>query len=349
MGRYAELHRRSLEEKEAFWAEAAEAVHWIEKWDRVLDASEPPFYRWFVGGQLNTCYNALDRHVKAGHGDRLALIYDSPLTDSQRHFSYAELTERVAGFAGALARLGVGKGDRVLIYMPMVPEAVVAMLACARLGAVHSVVFGGFAANELATRIDDAKPKVMVAASCGLEPGRARRLQAAPRRRHRHGGPQARTLHHPAASAARLRNVGPRYRMAGGARRCGAAPLRRHGGHRSALHPLHQRHDRSAQGHRARLRRPRRGADLDHARPLRRQARRGLLGGERRRLGGRAQLHRLCAALRRLHDGALRGQAGRHARRRGFLAGHRRAWRGVALHRADRFSRDPPAGPGRAS
>ena len=172
MGRYAELHRRSLEDKEAFWAEAAEAVHWIERWDRVLDTSEAPFYRWFAGGRLNTCYNALDRHVKAGHGDRLALIHDSPLTDSRRHFTYAELTARVAVFAGALANLGVGKGDRVIIYMPMVPEAVVAMLATARLGAVHSVVFGGFAANELATRIDDARPKVMVAASCGIEPGR---------------------------------------------------------------------------------------------------------------------------------------------------------------------------------
>ena len=172
MGRYAEFYRRSLLEKEAFWAEAAESVHWIEKWDRVLDPSEPPFSRWFVGGQLNTCYNALDRHVKDGHGDRLALIYDSPLTGSQGHFNYAELTDRVAHFAGALVRLGVGKGDRVLIYMPMVPETVIAMLACARLGAVHSVVFGGFAANELATRIDDAKPKVVVSASCGLEPGR---------------------------------------------------------------------------------------------------------------------------------------------------------------------------------
>ena len=172
MGRYAEFYRRSLAEKEAFWAEAAESVHWIEKWDRVLDASEPPFSRWFVGGQLNTCYNALDRHVKDGHGDRLALIHDSPLGGSQRHFSYAELTDRVAHFAGALVRLGVAKGDRVLIYMPMVPETVIAMLACARLGAVHSVVFGGFAANELATRIDDAKPKVVVSASCGLEPGR---------------------------------------------------------------------------------------------------------------------------------------------------------------------------------
>jgi propionyl-CoA synthetase len=172
MGRYALLHKRSLNEKENFWAEVAEAVDWVEKWDRVLDDREPPFYRWFTGATLNTCHNALDRHVVAGNGARLALIYDSPLTDSQKRFTYAELTEKVAAFAGVLARLGVEKGDRVLVYMPMVPEAVIAMLACARLGAVHSVVFGGFAANELATRIDDARPKVVVAASCGIEPGR---------------------------------------------------------------------------------------------------------------------------------------------------------------------------------
>jgi len=172
MGRYLELHKRSLEDKESFWAEAAEAVDWIKRWDRVLDASDAPFYRWFAGAELNTCHNALDRHVAAGNGSRLALIYDSPLAGTQKRFTYAELTERVAAFAGALARLGIKKGDRVLIYMPMVPEAVIAMLACARLGAVHSVVFGGFAANELATRIDDALPKVIVAASCGIEPGR---------------------------------------------------------------------------------------------------------------------------------------------------------------------------------
>jgi propionyl-CoA synthetase len=172
MGRYAELHKRSLQDREGFWAEAAEAVDWIKRWHCVLDASEAPFYRWFAGGELNTCHNALDRHVAAGNGSRLALIYDSPLTGTQKRFTYAELTERVAVFAGALARLGIEKGDRVLIYMPMVPEAVIAMLACARLGAVHSVVFGGFAANELATRIDDARPKIILAASCGIEPGR---------------------------------------------------------------------------------------------------------------------------------------------------------------------------------
>ncbi len=160
---------RSLRDPEGFWGEAAMAVSWYKKWEKVLDDSHPPFYRWFVGGKLNTCYNALDVHVENGRGERPALIYDSPVTNTIETFSYRELRDRVATFAGALAQLGVAKGDRVVIYMPMVPEAAVAMLACARLGAVHSVVFGGFAANELATRIDDAKPKVVVSASCGVE------------------------------------------------------------------------------------------------------------------------------------------------------------------------------------
>ena len=172
MGRYDEVHGRSLEDPEGFWGEAAEQIDWFRRWDKVLDASNPPYYRWFSGGELNTCYNALDRHVDGGHADQVALIYDSPVTNTLRSYSYRELLDRVARFAGALADQGVGKGDRVIVYMPMVPEAVIAMLACARIGAVHSVVFGGFAANELATRIDDAKPKVMVSASCGVEVNR---------------------------------------------------------------------------------------------------------------------------------------------------------------------------------
>ncbi len=167
--RYEETYARSLAEPEAFWAEAAEAIDWDKRWDRVFDESRAPFYRWFPGARVNTCYNALDRHVEAGRGAETALIYDSPVTERVRRFSYAELADLVARFAGALRGLGVGKGDRVLLYMPMVPEAAIAMLACARLGAIHSVVFGGFAANELATRIDDAKPKAIVCGSCGIE------------------------------------------------------------------------------------------------------------------------------------------------------------------------------------
>ncbi len=169
-GSYAQTYARSINDPNGFWGEVAEDIHWIKKWDTVLDDSNPPFYRWFTGGIVNTCYNALDRHVDDGNGDRLALIYDSPVTGGTvRKYTYRELRDEVAKFAGVLKAQGVEKGDRVIVYMPMVPEAAIAMLACARLGAVHSVVFGGFAANELAVRINDAKPKVIVSASCGIE------------------------------------------------------------------------------------------------------------------------------------------------------------------------------------
>lgn len=169
-GPYDEAFTRSINDPEGFWGDVAEGIDWIKKWDKVLDDSNKPFYRWFTGGVVNTCYNALDRHVEAGHGDRLALIYDSPVTgNTVRKYTYSELRDEVARFAGVLAAQGVGKGDRVIVYMPMVAEAAIAMLACARIGAVHSVVFGGFAANELAVRINDAKPKVVVSASCGIE------------------------------------------------------------------------------------------------------------------------------------------------------------------------------------
>ena len=172
MVRFEDTYRRSLAEPEAFWAEAAEAIDWDTRWERVLDDSRAPFYRWFAGGRLNTCHNALDRHVEGGRADQPALIYDSPVTETTRTFTYRELRDEVARFAGALATQGVERGDRVVLYMPMVPEAAIAMLACARLGAVHSVVFCGFAAHELASRIEDATPKVVVTASCGIEPGR---------------------------------------------------------------------------------------------------------------------------------------------------------------------------------
>ncbi len=170
--RFDDVHARSISDPEAFWGDAAEDVHWYKTWDSVLDDSNKPFYRWFTGAEVNTCYNALDVHVENGRADQAALIYDSPVTDTVKTFSYRELRDKVANFAGVLAAQGLGKGDRVLVYMPMIPQAVVAMLACARLGAVHSVVFGGFASHELAVRIDDAQPKVIVSASCGIEPGR---------------------------------------------------------------------------------------------------------------------------------------------------------------------------------
>src|SRR5690349_16453522 len=172
MSRLAETHRRSLEEPEDFWREAAAAIDWHRAPDRILDDSNAPFYRWFPDAELNTCHNALDRHVAAGRGEALALVYDSPVTGTLRRYTFREMRDEVARFAGALRALGVGKGDRVVVYMAMVPEAVIAMLACARLGAVHSVVFGGFGPKELAARIDDARPKIVVATSCGIEAGR---------------------------------------------------------------------------------------------------------------------------------------------------------------------------------
>ncbi len=171
-GLYRQIYERSLSQPEVFWGEAAEALHWDRKWDRVVDDSRAPFYSWFKGGMLNTCYNAVDRHVEAGRGSQPAIIHDSPVTGTTRTLTYGELKDEVARFAGALVQHGVRHGDRVIIYMPMVPEALVAMLACARIGAVHSVVFGGFAAHELATRLDDARPVLIVSASCGIEPGR---------------------------------------------------------------------------------------------------------------------------------------------------------------------------------
>ncbi len=166
---YLSVYQAAMTDPKAFWGDAAQGIDWSKPWDTVLDDSQAPLYRWFAGAELNTCYNALDRHVEQGRGEQAALIYDSPVTDSKKTYSYSELRDTVARFAGLLRDLGVGKGDRVIVYMPMVAEAVIAMLACARLGAVHSVVFGGFAANELATRIDDAKPAVIVSASCGIE------------------------------------------------------------------------------------------------------------------------------------------------------------------------------------
>jgi propionyl-CoA synthetase len=166
---YEKAFVRSIEDPNGFWAEAAEDISWVKKWHNVLDDGQKPFYRWFTGGEMNTCYNALDVHINNGRGNQAALIYDSPVTNIIRTYTYHDLRDLVALFAGVLKAQGVGKGDRVIIYMPMIPEAVIAMLACARIGAIHSVVFGGFASKELATRIDDAKPKVIVSASCGIE------------------------------------------------------------------------------------------------------------------------------------------------------------------------------------
>ncbi len=177
MSGYAAAYERSINDPEGFWREAAAAIDWTRPPERILDREREPFFRWFPDAELNTCHNALDRHVDAGRGDQPALIYDSPVTATGRTYTYRELRDEVARFAGALRDLGVRRGDRVVIYLPMVPEAVVAMLACARIGAVHSVVFGGFAAHELALRIDDAQPVVVVSASCGIEANRVIRYK----------------------------------------------------------------------------------------------------------------------------------------------------------------------------
>ncbi len=170
--KYKEIYDSSISQKENFWKEVAENIFWYKKPKKILNSSNPPFYKWYEDGITNTCYNAIDFHIDNGRGEKLAIIYDSPITGTKKTFTYNQLKEKVSLFAGALKNQGINKGDRVIIYMPMIPEAVVAMLACGRIGAVHSVVFGGFAANELASRIDDSKAKIIVSASCGYEPGR---------------------------------------------------------------------------------------------------------------------------------------------------------------------------------
>ena len=172
MGLYKSTYQYAQNHPEEFWSEAAEQLVWQRRWDKVLDDNSSPFTKWFSGGKINTCYNALDIHLESGRGEQAAIIYDSPVTETQEILSYKDLFERVSAFAGVLVKYGVTYGDRVIIYMPMIPETVIAMLACTRIGAIHSVVFGGFASNELAKRIDDAKPKLIVSASCGVEPGR---------------------------------------------------------------------------------------------------------------------------------------------------------------------------------
>ena len=170
--KFDKIYQSSIKNPESFWQEVSNDIFWFKKPTKILNNSNPPFYKWFEDGVTNTCYNALDLHIEEGRGEKLALIYDSPITGNKKQFTYSELKQKVSKFAGALRKQGVDKGDRVIIYMPMIPEAVIAMLACGRIGAIHSVVFGGFASNELASRIDDSKAKILITASCGFEPGR---------------------------------------------------------------------------------------------------------------------------------------------------------------------------------
>ena len=171
-GNYKKIYEKSINNPEEFWKDISNDIFWFKKPTQILKKNNHPFYKWFTDGVTNTCYNALDLHIDQGRGDKIALIYDSPITGNKKKFSFNELKEKVSKFSGALKNQGINKGDRVIIYMPMIPEAVIAMLACGRIGAVHSVVFGGFASNELSSRIDDSKAKLLVTASCGFEPGR---------------------------------------------------------------------------------------------------------------------------------------------------------------------------------
>ena len=307
--RYHEVHARSLADPEGFWAEAAREIDWIEPAKKIFDPAMGAYGRWFAGAVVNTCYNALDRHVANGRADQVALIHDSPLTNTISKFTYAEMLKEVQTLAAVMADFGVAKGDRVILYMPLVPEAVFAMLACARIGAVHSVVFGGFAAKELATRIEDAKPKLIFSASCGIEPGRivqykplldeAIRLSSVkpenciilerPQQSLRtHGRPRSRLGNACAAPRSQAGKAAP------------CTPV-------LATDPLYILYTSGTtgipEGCRARQWRASGRAEMVDVQPLRRQARRGLVVRLRHRLGGRPQLHRLWAAdsWRHLH------------------------------------------------
>ena len=266
MGRYSEAFGQSIQDPEGFWGGAVQGIDWYRQPAVVLDRSGAPFYRWFSGGVLNTCFNAVDRHVRDGRGEQAALIYDSPVTGACQMLTYRQLLDQVARFAGVLRGLGTGAGDRVVIYMPMIPEAVIAMLACARIGAVHSVVFGGFAAPELAARIDDAAPKVVVSASCGIEVSRVLEYMPILERA------IALSSRKPSSCVILQRPQAPAA-LAGGRdldwdqALADAEPgrLRPGRGHRPAVHLVHLGHHRQTQGRRPRQRGPRGRAALEHA------------------------------------------------------------------------------------
>ncbi len=349
-GAYSAAYQQSLTDPEGFWGEAAKAIDWITPPHRVLDADRPPFYRWFTGGTLNTCFNALDRHVAAGRGDQPALHYDSPVTDTRETITYAALLDRVATFAGALASLGVDKGDRVVIYMPMVPEAVVAMLACARLGAVHSVVFGGFAPAELAARIEDAKPTVVVAASCGVEPTRVveyKPLLDAALDRSSHKPESVIVLQRPEARAA----VGERDtdweeldwdELVSDAEPADCVEV-------AATDPLYILYTSGTTGRPKGIVRDNGG----HAVALRWSmgnvfgigAGRHLVHCQRRRLGRRPLLHRLRSSAGWCDFRSVRRETGRYPGRQRVLAGHRRLRREGHVHRPDGLPGDQAGRP----
>ena len=345
--------RGRCDDPEAFWAAGAEDIHWERRWDRVLDDSRPPFYRWFAGGVLNTCYNAArPPRRRAAAASRRRSIYDCPVTGTVRDVHLRRAARRGRALRRRAAPAWASsKGDRVIIYMPMVPEAVIAMLACARLGAIHSVVFGGFASKELATRIDDAKPtrdrSRRPAASRPAASSPTSRCSTARSTLAAHKPRRCVILQRPQERARRAR-AGPRPRLGRGGGGGRAGRLRAGGRHRPALHPLHLGHHRHAQGRGARQRRPRGRAQVERC-----DAVYGMGAGEvfwaASDIGwvvGHSYIVYAPAAAR-LHHHPLRGQAGGHARPGRVLARLAAARRERALHRADRVPRDQEGRPGR--
>ncbi len=343
--RYHEVYARWQRDPQGFWGEAAADIDWFEKPKTVFDPKAGIYGRWFPDGVCNTCFNAVDRHVDAGRGEQAAIIYDSPLAGVKRTITYHRLLTETQVLGGMLRDLGVGKGDRVILYMPMVPEAVIAMLACARIGAIHSVVFGGFAARELATRIDDAKPKVILSASCGLEPGRVvhyKPLLDEAIALAKHKPDACLILQRPQAEATLIEGrdrdwkTMRDYALVHARYAWDCVPV-------AATDPLYILYTSGTTGRPKGVVRDNGGhmvaLQMVDEKSLRHRARRGVVDGVRHRLGGRPLLHRLCAAVPRLHHDPLRGQAGRHARRRRVLARHRRARRRGDVHRADRVPR----------
>ena len=345
---YREVYQNCKKDPEAFWLKAAGAIDWVKPPTRALFDKKEPFFTWFNDAVVNACWNALDRHVEAGRGENTAIIYDSPVTGAKRSISFAELLGRVSRLAGAMAAKGVSKGDRVIIYMPMIPEALEAMLACARLGAVHSVVFGGFAANELAVRITDAKPKCVLAASCGIEPGRIveykplldKAISISDHKPEFCVGRATGTMRSRSGGRARFRLERVRFRR---------ETRRLHPGRRNAprVHPLYFRDDRAAQRRPSTDRRPSGRSAMVDEKHLRSGPRRGLLDRLRRRMGRGPLLHLLRAIACRQHECDVRRQAGRNARRSGILAGHIGIRRARPVHRADSFPRDQEGRPTR--
>ena len=311
-GAYAALYQRSIDDPEGFWAEQAARIDWFQPFSQVLDRSRPPFARWFVGGRTNLCHNAVDRHARQ-RPEAAALIWSSSEVDQEQVWSFAELLAEVQAMAASMQDAGVGEGDRVLIYCPMVPQAVFAMLACARIGAIHSVVFGGFAAGALAGRIDD----------CASEADRQLRRRQPGRQAHRVPAPARRSAlrqasHRPERLLWIDRGLEPLHLQsphdlawASERERCWgrSRALRGAGVQRHQLHAVHQRHHRQAEGRAARCGRLRGRAGHQHGVDLRRPAGRELLLDLRHRLGGRPQLHRLRPADRRHGHGDGRGPA----------------------------------------